>query len=225
MPAVSKLTPKHASSPVPRVGLQGATPPALPHCAGANPPPACAPGPARPEENFLILPLQQAPVSPPIFSILLVPAGRIPGIYSLPLSSRGSLSPRPLTSADLALSPTAPPPGPVRAAAFTTTRTAACARPGGGNPCRRLREGARALVGVARAEKVGGRALREDFRVLHPPGLAAVCLQPRNSSLVARLGGLGFLLAFMIQGFTFPPRHCRPSAFLPVSPQTPTKQG
>lgn len=134
-----------------------------------------------------------------------MPAGRIPGINSFPLSSRVSLRPRPLTSADLALSPTAPPPGPAGAAAFTVTRTAACAHARRRNPLRRRRAGARALVGVARAERGAEEALRE-----RTSGSCAYLALPRFACRpavplsLACFGVLAFLLAFMIQGFPFP---------------------
>lgn len=114
MSAVPKLTPSHNPTPTPTStsphlpGLQGATPLAPSHCAGAMAWPACAIVSCGLRKFPFTRPLRQAPVPPPPFSTLLVPAGRIPGISSLSsklprvpepsttyLSGFGTLQPRP----------------------------------------------------------------------------------------------------------------------------------
>ena len=77
-------------------GLQGATPLAPSHCAGATAWPACAIVSCGLRKFPLTRPLRQAPVPPPPFSTLLVPSGRIPGISSL--SSKLPRVPEPSTT-------------------------------------------------------------------------------------------------------------------------------
>lgn len=146
----------------------------------------------------LTRPLRQAPVGPPIYSILLVPAGRIPGITPFPPSFLESLRPRPLTSAVLALSPTAPPP---RAEQLRWQRL--------GRLCAR----ARVMVGVAGVGRCSRGGLPGSLACL----TTAVYLEPRT--LLAFAYSFFFLLAFVIN---FP--HILQAFCFLLSLQTTTKQ-
>lgn len=204
MSAVPKRTPSHDPTPtqtaisphLPR--LQGATPLAPSHCAGATAWPACAIVSCGLRKFPLTRPLRQAPVPPPPFSTLLVPSGRIPGISSLSsklprvpgpsttyLSWFGTLQPRPQLQRLRFLRRGGGVLAPVRrepAAAAACARQCSGGRGRGGEP-RRPGSG-RDLLGPSSALT------------------ASVFLPPRSPSLFACFDVLGLIFArFYDSGF------------------------
>lgn len=202
-------------TPHPPRPLQGATPLAPSHCAGATAWPACAIVSCGLRKFPLTRPLRQAPVPSPPFSTSLVPSGRISGISSL--SSKLLRVPEPSTTYLGCFGTLQPRPQLNRLRFPRRGRRRARARAEGARGGRGVR------VPVQWWAWPGRRAAETRFwerHLLDPwSALATAVFLPPRSPLFTFFDVLGLIFArFYDSGFHLPSRLCRPSAFLSVSP-------